>query len=59
MLARIRVGSISILEFADHLVIKTFVPTTEEDARWNFRNGDADYVTLGPKLIENTGEQQR
>jgi hypothetical protein len=49
----------SILEFTDHLVIKTFVPTTEEDARWSFRHGDADYVTLGPKLVENTAEPQR
>jgi hypothetical protein len=49
----------SILEFTDYVVIKTFVPTTEEDARWNFRQRGGDYVTLGPKLVEYAGDQQR
>jgi hypothetical protein len=43
----------SLLEFADHLIIRTFVPTTEEDARWNFRQKDNKYVPLGPWLVEN------
>jgi hypothetical protein len=40
----------SLLEFTDHLVLKTFVPTSEEDARWKFRYGKADYTALGPML---------
>jgi hypothetical protein len=35
----------SRLEFTDDLLIKTFVPTTEDDACWNFRHRDADYVS--------------
>ena len=41
----------SILEFTDHLVLKTFVTTSQEDARWHFRHKDADYVALGPMLV--------
>jgi len=31
-------GHDSILEFTDHLVLKTFVTTSQEDARWHFRH---------------------
>jgi hypothetical protein len=41
----------SMLEFTDHLVLKTFVTTSQEDARWHFRHKDADYVALGPMLV--------
>jgi hypothetical protein len=41
----------SLLEFTDHLVLKTFVITSEEDARWSFRHRDA-YVALGPELAQ-------
>ncbi len=44
----------SLLEFTDHLLLKTFVPTSEEDARWSFRHGSADYVALGPMLAPST-----
>ena len=44
----------SLLEFTDHLVLKTFVTTSEEDARWHFRHGNADFVTLGPRLAAST-----
>jgi hypothetical protein len=40
----------SLLVFTDDLVLRTFVITTEEDARWNFRDGDNDFVLLGPEL---------
>jgi hypothetical protein len=43
----------SLLEFTDHLVLKTFVTTSEEDARWQFRRGDADFELLGPKIAES------
>jgi hypothetical protein len=39
----------SLLEFTDHLVLKTFVITSEQDARWSFRHGGAD-LALGPQL---------
>jgi hypothetical protein len=37
----------SVLIFSDDLVLRTFVITTEEDARWNFRDEDK-YFRLGP-----------
>jgi hypothetical protein len=43
----------SLLEFTDHLLVKTFVTTSEEDARWSFRHRDA-YVDLGPELAPPT-----
>ncbi len=43
----------SLLEFADHFVLKTFVTTTQEDARWQLRHGDAEHAFLGPKLAES------
>ncbi len=39
----------SLLEFTDHVVLKTFVITSEEDARWSFRYRDS-YLALGPEL---------
>lgn len=45
----------SLLEFTDHLVLKTFVITSEEDARWQFRRGD-DYVPLGPELVSSAAD---
>jgi hypothetical protein len=44
----------SLLEFTDHIVLKTFVTTSEEDARWHFKHRDADYVALGPNLVAST-----
>lgn len=38
----------SVLTFADDLVLRTFVLTSEEDARWNFRQGDSEFVLVGP-----------
>jgi hypothetical protein len=38
----------SILTFSDDLVLRTFVTTSEEDARWNFRDRDGKYFHLGP-----------
>ena len=40
----------SQLEFADHIVLKTFVLTSEEDARWQLRHGNTDFAALGPSL---------
>ena len=36
------------LRFSDGLVLRTFVITSDEDARWNFRHCDSDVVLLGP-----------
>ena len=38
----------SVLMFTDDLVLRTFVLTSEEDARWNFRQGDSEFVLVGP-----------
>ena len=38
----------SILTFSDNLVLRTFRATTEEDARWLFRDMDGKYFHLGP-----------
>jgi hypothetical protein len=40
----------SLLIFTGDLVLRTFVITTERDARWNFRDRDYDYVRVGPEL---------
>lgn len=40
----------SILRFNDDLVLRTFVLTSEEDARWHFKHGDAAYILLGPSF---------
>jgi hypothetical protein len=48
----------SLIEFTDHIVLRTFVPTSEEDARWNFRKRGVGYSLLGPTLapcIEASG----
>ncbi len=37
----------STLAFSDSLLLRTFVITTEEDARWNFRDQKGDYSSLG------------
>lgn len=34
--------------FTDELVLRTFVVTSEEDARWNFRYSDSGFVLIGP-----------
>jgi hypothetical protein len=44
----------SLLEFTDHVVLRTFVDTSEEDARWHFKHRGSDYVTLGPNLAAGT-----
>lgn len=38
----------SVLTFSDDLVVRTFIITTEEDARWNFRDQEGEYFRLGP-----------
>jgi hypothetical protein len=38
----------SILKFSNDLIVRTFVITSEEDARWNFRVPDGKYFHLGP-----------
>jgi hypothetical protein len=38
----------SILTFSDDLVVRTFVITSEEDARWIFRDREGKYFHLGP-----------
>jgi hypothetical protein len=40
----------SVLTFTDNLVLRTFVLTSEEDARWNLRRGDSEPVMLGPAI---------
>ena len=40
----------SRLEFTDSIVLKTFVLTSEEDARWNLTHLRSDGVLLGPRL---------
>jgi hypothetical protein len=40
----------SLLEFTDRLVLRTFVPTSEEDARWQFRRWGTEFVAIGPML---------
>jgi hypothetical protein len=40
----------SILRFTDDVVLRTFVLTSEEDARWSLRHGDAEWLTLGPSV---------
>jgi hypothetical protein len=44
----------SLLEFTDRVVLRTFVDTSEEDARWSFKHKGADYVALGPRLAAGT-----
>ncbi|MGP0072937.1 MAG: hypothetical protein ACLPWF_13515 [Bryobacteraceae bacterium] len=41
----------SRLEFTDKIVLKTFVLTSEEDARWNLKHGQNDAALLGPNLV--------
>ena len=38
----------SILTFSDGLVLRSFVITSEEDARWTFCDRDGNYFHLGP-----------
>jgi hypothetical protein len=38
----------SALTFSDDLVLRTFVITSEEDARWTFRDREGKYFRLGP-----------
>jgi hypothetical protein len=38
----------SVLTFSDDLVLHTFVISSEEDARWNFRDRKDNYFHLGP-----------
>ncbi len=38
----------SVLMFSDDLVLRTFVITSEEDARWIFRDREHKYFHLGP-----------
>ncbi len=38
----------STFVFADELVLRTFVVTSEEDARWRFRHRDSECVLIGP-----------
>jgi len=38
----------SILAFTNDLIVRTFVITSEKDARWNFRVPDGKYFHLGP-----------
>jgi hypothetical protein len=45
----------SRLEFTDRLVLRTFVTTSQEDARWLLRHG-ADYVSSEPQLSRNPDE---
>jgi hypothetical protein len=42
----------SRLEFTGHLVLRTFVIKSQEDARWTFRHYD-EYAPLGPKLADS------
>ncbi len=46
----------SLLEFTDNLVLKTFVPTSEEDARWYLKHAQAEYILLGPVLTPSVTE---
>jgi hypothetical protein len=41
----------SMLIFSDDLVLKTFRVTTEEDARWVFRDVDGRHYRLGPDRV--------
>lgn len=38
----------SVLTFTDDLVLRTFVLTSEEDARWYLRQGDSESAPVGP-----------
>src|ERR1700693_1262644 len=38
----------SVLTFSDDLVLRAFVITSEEDARWKFRDREGKYFDLGP-----------
>lgn len=38
----------SVLTLSDGLAVRTFVITSEEDARWNFRDQEGKYFHLGP-----------
>jgi hypothetical protein len=40
----------SVLRFADNIVLRTFVLTSEEDARWYMRHGEGEFLSLGPSL---------
>ena len=42
----------SILRFAGGVVLKTFVLTSEEDARWSFRKGAGEFKMVGPLLAK-------
>ena len=40
----------SVLTFSENLVLRTFVLTSEEDARWNLRHENSESVMIGPPL---------
>jgi hypothetical protein len=44
----------STLEFASNIVLRTFVLTSEEDARWSLRRGAGEFQALGPNLATNS-----
>jgi hypothetical protein len=49
----------SILMFSDDLILRTFVVTTEEDARWNFRDQQGGYSHIGPNRPSASEGQSR
>ena len=40
----------TVLEFSDGLILRTFLLSSEDDARWNFKKFDGEYTPLGPLL---------
>jgi hypothetical protein len=46
----------SILAFTDDLVLRTFVISSEEDARWTFRDHEGKYFYLGLDRAHSEGE---
>ena len=46
--AELLISGDSIFKFSDDLVLRTFVITSEEDARWNYRDREGKYFRLGP-----------
>jgi hypothetical protein len=40
----------TVLRFSDGTVLRTFVLTTEEDARWSMRYRDGEFLPLGPSM---------
>ncbi|HET9305925.1 MAG TPA: hypothetical protein VFO46_07860 [Candidatus Sulfotelmatobacter sp.] len=47
----------SILTFSDDIILRAFVITTEEDARWDFRDRQGCYSHLGPDRTRATAAQ--